>query len=409
MPRTKTRERVANTILVLCSVLFAVAVMEVGLRIIDFTYLTPWRFDKITGKALQSGVQMWNNGEGHAFVRINSDGLRDGEHAVAKPDNTLRIAILGDSYAEAMQVPVEAAFWRVMQDQLGDCPALAGRQVEAINFGVSGFGTVQELLTLKHKVWKYAPDIVVLAFLTGNDIRNNFRELQQGGNQPYYIYQDGKLVLDDSFLHKSGSRFMGSVVGQWWFAAVPHSRVLQLLVKFSDYVNQLKNGGAREARKKAQREYEQGLDLEVYSPPSTPAWVEAWQVTEDLVRMMHAEVKAHDASMLLVTLTNGIQVHPDPQEREKFAASIGADDLLYPDKRIAQLAANESIEFVMLAPPLQAWAQEHGECVHGFADTGLCVGHWNEIGHRVAGTVLAQTLCQSAATQLAGRMPYLVR
>ena len=121
MPKTGAREKTANAILVICSLIIALAVMEVGLRIIDFSYVTPWRFDSITGKALLPGVQMWNTEEGHAFVEINSDGLRDAEHAVAKPGNTLRIAILGDSYAEAMQVPVEQAFWRVAQDKLGNC------------------------------------------------------------------------------------------------------------------------------------------------------------------------------------------------------------------------------------------------------------------------------------------------
>jgi hypothetical protein len=395
MPRTRARDGMANTILVICSVIFALAVMEVGLRIIDFSYLTAWRFDSITGKALLSGVQMWNSEEGRAFVQINSDGLRDAEHVIEKPDHTFRIAILGDSYAEAIQVPVEQTFWRVIGDQLADCPGLKGKQVEVINFGVSGFGTVQELLTLKHKVWKYSPDIVLLAFLTGNDIRNNLRGLQGGGNQPYFIYQDGKLVLDDSFLDKPGSRLMASILGDWWFAAVPHSRVLQLLVKFSNYVDQIKNGSGREDRKKARRLYEQGLDNEVYSPPSTPVWQEGWHVTEDLVRLMHADVVAHGATFMLVTLSNGIQVHPDPLEREKYAASLGVDDLLYPDRRMQQFAREESVNFVMLAPPLQAWAQEHGACVHGFENTEPCSGHWNERGHRLAGTIIAQNICQS--------------
>lgn len=250
MPATRPRERVANLLLVICSVIFALVVVEVGLRIVDFSYLTTWRFDSITGKALLPGAKMWNTEEGLAFVQINSDGLRDSEHAIEKPDNTIRIAILGDSYAEAIQVPVEQTFWRVVQHELGDCPGLAKKQIEVINFGVSGFGTVQELLTLKHKVWKYSPDIVLLAFLTGNDIRNNLRELQRGGNQPYFIYREGKLVLDDSFLDQSKARWMASPLGDWWFASVPKSRVLQLLVKFSAYVDQLKNGSGRIDRKR---------------------------------------------------------------------------------------------------------------------------------------------------------------
>ena len=292
-------------------------------------------------------------------------------------------------------MPVEQTFWRVVQDELGDCPGLAKKQIEVINFGVSGFGTVQELLTLKHKVWKYSPDIVLLAFLTGNDIRNNLRELQRGRNQPYFIYQEGKLVLDNSFLDKSTARWMASPLGDWWFASVPKSRVLQLLVKFSDYVDQLNNGSGRTDRKKARRLYEQGLDNEIYSPPSDPHWLAAWGVTEDLLRLMNAEVIEHGATFILVTLSNGIQVNPDRLERKKFAASLGVEDLLYPDRRLQQFASEESVRSIMLAPSLQAWAQAHGQCVHGFENADPCSGHWNEHGHRVAGTVIAQNICES--------------
>jgi len=395
MTGAKWRERLTNTLLIICSVIFALAVMEVGLRIIDFSYVTTWRFDSITGKALLPGSQMWNTEEGLAFVKINSDGLRDAEHALEKPENTIRIAVLGDSYAEAIQVPVEQTFWSVAQDKLGYCPGLSGKQVEVINFGVSGFGTVQELLTLKHKVWKYSPDIVLLAFLTGNDIRNNLRELQRGGNQPYFIYREGKLVLDDSFLDKSKARWMASPLGDWWFASVPKSRVLQLLVKSSAYIGQLKNGSGRTERKNAQRLYEQGLDNEIYSAPSDPSWLEAWKVTEDLLRLMNAEVIEHGATFMLVTLSNGIQVNPDPLEREKVAASLGVEDLLYPDRRLQQFASEESVKSIMLAPSLQTWAQENSQCVHGFENADPCSGHWNEHGHRLAGTVIAQKICES--------------
>ena len=92
MPKTRSREMVANTLLIISSVIFALAVMEIGLRIIDFSYLSTWRFDSVTGKALLPGAQMWNTAEGRAFVHINSDGLRDAEHSIEKPDNTIRIA-----------------------------------------------------------------------------------------------------------------------------------------------------------------------------------------------------------------------------------------------------------------------------------------------------------------------------
>ena len=395
MPQQQRRALVGNTILVLCSVIFSLIIVEIALRIVGFTHLSVWRFDNITGKALLENAQMWNDAEGHAFVQINSDGMRDVEHSLEKPDNTLRVAVLGDSYAEAIQVPLEQTFAKIMEQALLTCPKLQNKKVEVLNFGVGGFGTVQELLTLNTKVWKYSPDIVVLAFLTGNDVRNNLRELQQGKNQPYYIYDNGKLVLDDSFLDRSKSRLLGGFLGQWWFASLPHSRLLQLFARIGDITNEWKNNDAREARQSAQRAYERGLDDEVYREPSDPAWQAAWQVTEALVRQMNSEVKANNADFLLVTLSNGIQVNPDATQRTAYANELGIPDLMYPDERMLHFAQREKIDVLTLVPPLLTWAAQNNTCVHGFDNAETCGGHWNADGHRIAGTAIAERICAS--------------
>ena len=86
---------------------------------------------------------------GRTFVRTSSAGLRDREHTVDKPPGTVRVAVLGDSFAEAFQVAADQTFWVVLERELGRCPAYAGRAVEEINFGVGGYGTAQELLILR--------------------------------------------------------------------------------------------------------------------------------------------------------------------------------------------------------------------------------------------------------------------
>ena len=67
--------------------------------------------------------------------------------------------------------------------------------VEVINFGVSGFGTIQEWQMLEHYVGDYAPDLVLLAFLPGNDVRNNSRQLESDHRRPFAELNDGKLQL----------------------------------------------------------------------------------------------------------------------------------------------------------------------------------------------------------------------
>jgi len=102
-------------------------------------------------------------------VRINSEGLRDREHPRHKPAGTVRVAVPGDSYAEALQVPLGDAFRAVTGRRLSAREAFGGRQLEVINFGVSGYQTAQELVTLRRRVWDYSPDIVLLAVTTAND------------------------------------------------------------------------------------------------------------------------------------------------------------------------------------------------------------------------------------------------
>ena len=93
--------------------------------------------------------------------------------------------MLGDSYAEALQVPIEETFWTLLPQHLARCGFAPGKQIEAINFGVSGYGTAQELLTLRHRAWDYAPDLVLVPFFPGNDVRNNSKALEPDKLRPF--------------------------------------------------------------------------------------------------------------------------------------------------------------------------------------------------------------------------------
>ena len=116
---------------------------EVALRAAGYSFPEFYATDERRGFALRPGAAGWYRKEGAAYVRVNSDGLRDREHAREKPPDTFRVAVVGDSYAEALQVEQEAAFWAVMERRLQACAAqfAGGRRVEVINFGVSGYGT----------------------------------------------------------------------------------------------------------------------------------------------------------------------------------------------------------------------------------------------------------------------------
>jgi hypothetical protein len=438
---SKRKRLLVKLSLVAASLLVGLLIAEVALRVVGYTFPSFYVPDSSRGYALKAGMQGWYRKEGQSYVRINSAGLRDREHAREKPPNTFRIAIIGDSYAEALQVPLEAAFWHVMEDRLRACPAVGGRDVEVINFGVSGYGTAQELITVREKAWDYSPDLVLLAVTTNNDITDNSRALKKTDEVPYFVYRGDGLVLDDSFRTSPAFRLHTNALSRLGAWIQDHSRVIQAIHQaqyaFKNYLARRRDRNTRRPQTNthpadsqnsptnsattngdtanasnntnasnstnassgtpshddiAARADELGADNLVYHEPYDATWREAWHVTEGLIVSMRDEVRAHGARFCVVTLSNGIQVHPSPAAREAFVRRVGATDLFYPDRRISALGAREGFQVFTLAPELQTYAERNQVFLHGFgADVGN--GHWNTDGHRVAGELLTQKLC----------------
>ena len=160
-------------ILLLVGLALGLAVSEVTLRLAGVSYPQPYAPDPYCGTRLRPDWEGWWRKEGSAYIRINRCGFRQGDREPAKPPGSFRVAVLGDSFIEAFQVPDEQTFCAQLELRLQDSPVLTDRRVEVLNFGVSGYGTAQELLMLRHYVWQYQPDLVLLAFFPGNDLRNN--------------------------------------------------------------------------------------------------------------------------------------------------------------------------------------------------------------------------------------------
>ena len=192
-----------RALLTLAAFALALLVVEVGLRNVGGVFHDRFTMpDNERGWVLRPGFAGWMSDENTMWVRINSDGLRDRERSLAAPAGTLRVAVLGDSYVQGINVPLEKTLPAAIEASLSACVLPPGQPVEALNFGVSGYGTAQELLTFRHHAAKYRPDVVMLAVYTANDIFNNRRDLNPTANpdqSPYYTLTNGALELDASF------------------------------------------------------------------------------------------------------------------------------------------------------------------------------------------------------------------
>ncbi len=372
------------------AVVVSLMVFELALRLLGIGFPVFVWTDPVLGIAHIPGAQGGPvQSNGRPLIEINSDGWRGPEIPLEHPPGTYRIALLGDSFIQAFEVPFEQTAGEVLAHRLS---ALRGSPVQVLNFGEGGYGTAQELLVLQNHVWKYHPDLVLLAVTTGNDISDNYRPLKRIDYVPYFVYRDTTLVPDTSFL-----RSRGYLSRAFWTRKlsqlVQHSRVAQL-------VNSVRSQGRKTGRRQENAEGlpgdELGLRDEVQLPPATADWKEAWRVTEGLLRLMRDECRRNHTPFAVVTLTRGIQVSPLREKKEKFLHDLGAPDLYYAERRIAEFGKREGFPVFNLAPAMAVQAEERHAFFHS-AGKKLGYGHWNEEGNRAAGELMASWLAGGLA------------
>jgi hypothetical protein len=390
----KLKEITGNLILGLSGAISALIIGEIALRIMDISYPSFYQADPYRGHALIPGISGWWKHEGKGWVSVNKDGLRDKNYNKDKPKNTFRIAVVGDSFAEAIQVNEDKTFWSLMEKKLPQCEQFKQQNIEVINFGVGDYGTAQEYMTLKHHVSQYSPDLVILAVFTGNDIINNSKTLSPEDRfSPFLIKKEGEYVLDLSFKDTETYQWRNSIPRKSAFFIINNSRILQLLNEARVAIKNRRQLLGNE-NKSPNKDIVQYLDFnpELYKNKDEN-WQEAWKITEELIKLIQQETKSINSDLLVVTLSNPDQVYPDKSLRDDYFKKAEINDEFYPDKRIAELGKKEGFEVLNLAPILQSYADENKSFLHGFENTMMGSGHWNELGHKLAGEEISNNLC----------------
>ena len=314
--------------LVVWGLLVGLVCAEAILRLAGFSFPTEVRLHPTRGFTREPGLSFRYTEEGDAWVLTNAAGYRDREHNRTKPAGSRRLAVLGDSFAEAWEVDLEETFWSLLERALNDGCRLGGvTRVEVLNFGIRGYTTSLQYLQAREEVFDYGPDAVLLAMYLDNDVVQYSRALYTLEYYPYFVLgEDGALELDTSFRTRR-YRFHRSRWGTAWRTLKRHSRLLQLVQRARDRFA----GGAAGG-------YTWDGHTTIYSPPVEPAWRDAWHVTERLVLQLDQLVASHQARFGVVAVPTPEQVEPDDRRRASVQREFGIDDYFYPDGRIAALA-----------------------------------------------------------------------
>jgi len=163
-----------------------------------------------------AGKRITQRGEGFGCFHLNSFGMQNDEISVAKPPGVYRIAVFGDSYVEALQVPRSANYITILAEQLSK---KLGRKVQVLNFGVSNYSVAQDFLRYQTVARQFKPDMVIQVFRVeevGKLLPMETRALLFV-RPVFMVDEHGKLVYDnfcvrEYFQTKEGRRMLAT---QW--------------------------------------------------------------------------------------------------------------------------------------------------------------------------------------------------
>jgi lysophospholipase L1-like esterase len=214
------REIFFSAILVLVGLSAGLAAGEIVCRVFDVAP-RPMRPQPVSSFQLSANpVTLYENrpnlrhGDGQQGapeleIDTNSAGFRDVERSVIKPEGVFRIIVVGDSTTAGSLVRnEEALFTRIMEKELN--AGLAKPRFEALNMGVMGYQTLQEVENLRVNGVKYRPDLVIVLFchndfqlnVDGNTYYNLLR------SNPDFKFKDRKPGLLDQVVTRSRLAFV---------------------------------------------------------------------------------------------------------------------------------------------------------------------------------------------------------
>ncbi len=374
-----------NLCLVAVVVVILLAVLEAALAISKFNTPANVRFVPSKGFTYIPQAYYRHTKEGYSEGRFNSHGFRDYERTYEKPSGVFRILVLGDSYIEALQVQLEDSFTALLEKSLN--AQGSSTRFEVLGLGGSGFGTADEYLRYLNFGAAYHPDLVILAFTTGNDFHNNSKVLNREGFSFYYEFDEQRnLVLDRSLIdaYEKGMTYSKQLFEE----LKTKSHLLTLL---SQRVYLLRRQLLEASLAQVQKEERLGLgslprldvfsNLNIYRSDLPPLWKEAVEITKGIIVKFKRSVEQSGSKFLLISLSNAEQVHFElGTELEKhYQTKL---DYEQADRFLEECAIEHNVQFLKLMPAFREYHRKTGEYLHGFGTSHQ--GHWNQTGHRLA-------------------------
>jgi lysophospholipase L1-like esterase len=173
--KPKVKTLIINLIILAVTLLFFLFILEASLRFTNTCSVSPDKSGNLFTILQKSDnpnfiYELKPSSEGYLngqFIEINSHGMKSPEITMEKQENTYRIAFLGDSITFGWAIPFSDSFPEQLKNKLQQS---SEKDIEILNFAVPGYVGIQNYETLRSKVLKYDPDLVIMGhFLNDPD------------------------------------------------------------------------------------------------------------------------------------------------------------------------------------------------------------------------------------------------
>lgn len=340
------------------------------------------------------------------YVRRNSHGFKDKERTYEKGRDVFRIVVLGDSYTEALQVPIEKTFPYILEKRLN---SESGKRYEVLNLGISGFGTAQEYLTFKYYGSKYHPDLVILQFFIGNDVVNNSLALEpQKENRPFFVLNAGKLEeLPFNINDKSPSKTKTEVATKYQVKNLLSKYTIKFFPNIYYIVedriestpwlgNFLWKIGIKKFKPEMPNRYENYFPpyhhIYMYSEAYLPELEEGWRITKALILKLARELETDKIGFLVVVIPGEYEFRHDlwNDMLNEYPQMKGIKfDLMKPERILSIFFDANKIDYLILRPEFERYSKETHKDLHFHYKYEP---HWKPEGHALTAELIYKKL-----------------
>jgi len=297
-------------------------------------------------------VRIVHSSEGYSVRRTNSQGMFDDEPRATPPARS--VLLLGDSYAEALQVPAGRAFADVAER------ALPGTEI--VNAGVSGHSPLDHAEWLETVGDSLRPDVIVIEFSDANlDLMLTPAALRRFASPP------APGVLGTPPAESGLRRGLREVLRRSALATLTWHRLKLLGAEQKSALSRRFNATGASAHARPQ--------AAAVVDPRLPA----------LLDSLHTRIARHAPHVIYLYIPHLDYFAPGQPESDPALTRV-----------VAELCARRGAAFLDAAGAMRSEFRRTGQPVHGFANSVVGSGHINAAGHRVVGEALARTIAEVA-------------